>query len=130
MKAIDSPESRGTLFRTKAADTLALDVAENMLLMDELRDLISEPAMLLTQKDLNYPHDRIGEPVVREHIAALLSKSWGLQGEHELAADHVLCTPGASAALHLHAQARLSPGDTVMLPAPYWQMFDRIYQLA
>lgn len=124
----DNPELRGTHFRDQLPKTVALDVAENILLMEELADLLVNPPLPLTRRDLNYPHDSIGEPVVRQEIAALLSKSWDLRAEYELRAEHVLCTPGASAALHLHARARLQAGDCVLVPAPYWQMFDRIYQ--
>jgi len=57
-----------------------------------------------------------------------LSETWRLSGGYSLAADNVLCTPGATAALYAHGKVRLAPGDTVIVPAPYWQMFDRIYQ--
>jgi len=128
MPIVDDPESRGSRLRDHRPTIAALDVAENILLMDALGDLIAEPPMRLTRDDLNYPHDSIGDPGVRSCVAALLSDTWALGGDYALCADHVLCTPGASAALHLHAKARLKEGDTVLVPAPYWQMFDRIYR--
>ncbi len=127
---VDNPEHRGTKFVAQVPKAVALDVAENILLLEELADLLVEPPLRLTREDLNYPHDSIGDAELRGRIAALLSKTCNLVGEHSLSAENVLCTPGASAALLLHAKARLEPGDSVLVPAPYWQMFDRIYQHA
>ncbi len=121
------PESRGSRFREHAPEVIALDVAENLLLVDELAELIAQPPLILGRSDFNYPHNSVGPDEVRDAIAALLSETWNLRGEHGLTGEQVLCTPGASAALHMHARARLQPGDSIIIPSPYWQMFDRIY---
>lgn len=121
-------ELRGKRYREEVPDTVALDVAENILLLDELRDLMVQPAIPLNREDLNYPHNSIGDSTVRTAIASLLSETWALDGERSLGAENVLCTPGATAALHLHGKVRLQRGDSIIVPAPYWQMFDRIYR--
>jgi aspartate/methionine/tyrosine aminotransferase len=122
-------ELRGSRFCEQAPGAIALDVAENVLI-DDLLEAALNGEYKFDRSDFQYAHTSVGSHEVRQGIAALLSDSFGLEGVARLAAEHVLCTPGASAALHLHARARMQPGDIVLLPAPYWQNFERIYRRA
>ena len=107
---------------------LALDVAENLLLADELATLFTDPPLVLEPADLTYPDNSIGDADVRAAIATLWNETCGLSGPFRLAADHVVCTPGASAALYFHGVVRLQPGQSVIIPSPYWNNFERVYK--
>lgn len=121
------PEQRGRRFQSFASAASALDVAENVLLQEELGELLADPPLRFNEQDFKYPHNSVGSDRLREAIASLLTESWGLEDQYRLQGGQVLCTPGASAALFLHARARLRPDDSVLIPSPYWQMFDRVY---
>jgi len=122
-------ELRGVRFCKEAPGTVALDIAENVLIDDLLKDAL-DGEYHFERGDFQYASNSIGSPEIRSDIAALLCESFGLEGATRLSADNVLCTPGASAALYLHARARMQPGEIVLLPAPYWQNFERIYRRA
>ena len=58
----------------------------------------------------------VGLPALVEAIAA----------HRSVAADRIVVTPGATGAWHAVAGALLSPGDEVLVPAPYWPLFPGI----
>ncbi|MGH1347205.1 MAG: pyridoxal phosphate-dependent aminotransferase [Nannocystales bacterium] len=61
-----------------------------------------------------------GFPEVREFLAGRESARYGL----ELNEGHVLMTVGAAGAVNVFFRAILDPGDTVMVPAPYFTEYD------
>lgn len=67
-----------------------------------------------------------GEPALREAIAAKLSGENGVPTTSE----QVLVTNGGKQALYNLFQVLLDPGDTLLLPAPYWLSYPEIAALA
>ncbi len=61
-----------------------------------------------------------GFPEVRAFLAAREAARFGLP----LTADHVIMTVGAAGAVNVFFRAILDPGDTVMVPAPYFSEYD------
>lgn len=80
-------------------------------LLKEIRNLLDAPS-----GDLHRYMPNAGFPDVRERIAASLARSTGLP----FSADHVIMTTGAAGALNVALRALLSPGDEVVLIAPYF----------
>ena len=107
---------------------LELDVAENVLLAAELSTLLTQPPLVLCEEDMKYPHNSIGDDDIRGAIAALWNETCDLSDEYRLTGEHVVCTPGASAALYFHGMTRLLAGQSVIIPSPYWNNFDRVYK--
>ncbi|MCS5705085.1 pyridoxal phosphate-dependent aminotransferase [Synechococcus sp. FGCU-3] len=67
-----------------------------------------------------------GEPALREAIAAKLSQENGVPTTSE----QVLVTNGGKQALYNLFQVLLDPGDTLLLPSPYWLSYPEIAALA
>ena len=67
-----------------------------------------------------------GEPALREAIAAKLSD----ENAVPTSADQVLVTNGGKQALYNLFQVVLDPGDTLLLPSPYWLSYPEIAALA
>ncbi|EDY39597.1 aspartate aminotransferase [Cyanobium sp. PCC 7001] len=67
-----------------------------------------------------------GEPALRDAIAAKLSLENGVPTSRE----QVVVTNGGKQALYNLFQVLLDPGDTVLLPAPYWLSYPEIARLA
>lgn len=99
-----------------------LATAENVLLYDELRDVITD-FRGFSLEDTKYP-GRVKPGnlyTLNERAAAFLSAEYGL--EEPLTADHVMGIGGVSAALESLAFALCKPGEIVIAPAPCWQGF-------
>ena len=67
-----------------------------------------------------------GEPALRDAIAAKLGRENGVASRRE----EILVTNGGKQALYNLFQVLLDPGDTVLLPAPYWLSYPEIARLA
>ena len=67
-----------------------------------------------------------GEPALREAIAAKLTCENGVPTSSE----QVLVTNGGKQALYNLFQVVLDPGDTLLLPSPYWLSYPEIAALA
>jgi aspartate aminotransferase len=80
-------------------------------LLEEIRRIMAAPP-----EDLHRYMPNAGFPDVRKKIAASLARSTGLPIE----ADHVIMTTGAAGALNVALRAILSPGDEVVVIAPYF----------
>ncbi len=80
-------------------------------LLEEMRRLLAA-----SSEDLHRYMPNAGFPDVRKKIAASLTQSTGLPIE----ADHVIMTTGAAGALNVALRAILSPGDEVVVIAPYF----------
>ncbi len=80
-------------------------------LLGEIRKLATDPP-----PDLHRYMPNAGFPDVRKKVADSLARSTGLP----FTADHVLMTTGAAGALNVALRAILSPGDEVVVIAPYF----------
>ena len=80
-------------------------------LLGEIRKLTTDPP-----PDLHRYMPNAGFPDVRKKVADSLARSTGLP----FTADHVLMTTGAAGALNVALRAILSPGDEVVVIAPYF----------
>ncbi len=80
-------------------------------LLEEIRKLASAPP-----GDLHRYMPNAGFPEVRKEVAASLERSTGLPFRGE----HVIMTTGAAGALNVALRAILSPGDEVLVIAPYF----------
>ncbi len=67
-----------------------------------------------------------GEPLLRQAIASKLST----ENQVPTRPEQVLVSNGGKQALYNLFQVLLSPGDEVLLPAPYWLSYPEIAQLA
>ncbi|MEB3199591.1 MAG: pyridoxal phosphate-dependent aminotransferase [Synechococcaceae cyanobacterium] len=67
-----------------------------------------------------------GEPALRQAIATKLT----LENNVPTVSDQVLVTNGGKQALYNLFQVLLDPGDTVLLPAPFWLSYPEIARLA
>ena len=70
--------------------------------------------------------NRDGIPEFKEAIRRKFSRENGL----EYAADEVLATTGAKAAISCAFLATLGPGDEVILPTPFWGAYEDLVRLA
>lgn len=61
-----------------------------------------------------------GWPLVREKVAAMLTREQGQYLQNPFTADHVLMTVGAAGALNIIFKAILDPGDEIITPRPYF----------
>ncbi len=80
-------------------------------LLEQIRGLLAAPP-----EDLHRYMPNAGFPDVRKKIAASLSRSTGLS----FTPDHLIMTTGAAGALNVALRAILSPGDEVVVIAPYF----------
>jgi aspartate aminotransferase len=80
-------------------------------LADEIARLAANPP-----EDLHKYMPNAGFPEVRRAVADSLARSTGLP----FAADHVVMTVGAAGAINVALRALLSPGDEVVVLAPYF----------
>jgi aspartate aminotransferase len=80
-------------------------------LADELARLAADPPA-----DLHKYMPNAGFPEVRRAVADSLARSTGLP----FAADHVVMSVGAAGAINVALRALLSPGDEVVVLAPYF----------
>lgn len=79
--------------------------------LEEIRNLLAAPT-----EDLHRYMPNAGFPDVRNRIADSLVRSTGVP----FSADHVIMTTGAAGALNVALRAILSPGDEVVVIAPYF----------
>jgi len=70
--------------------------------------------------------NRDGIPELKEAVRRKFSRENGL----DYAADEVLATCGAKAAISCAFLATLAPSDEVILPAPYWGAYEDLVRLA
>ncbi|MCA8958494.1 MAG: pyridoxal phosphate-dependent aminotransferase, partial [Planctomycetes bacterium] len=67
-----------------------------------------------------------GTPELRRAAAAWFQREFGLQ----FGSDQVMATAGIKPALHMALSTLVEPGDTVLLPAPYWASYPSLVQIA
>ena len=67
-----------------------------------------------------------GIPELRTAAAAYYNTHYGTQAE----ADHILISNGGKHSLYNALQCLLSPGDHVLIPAPYWVSYPPMVELA
>jgi len=67
-----------------------------------------------------------GTPELRAAGAAWFQSEYGL----DYSAAQVMATAGVKPALHMALMAILEPGDTVLLPAPYWVSYPSLIEIA
>lgn len=67
-----------------------------------------------------------GIPELRDALAA----KYRAQGVDEVTAAQCVVSPGGKYSCHLAIQAVVSPGDEVIIPAPYWVSYPEMVKLA
>lgn len=67
-----------------------------------------------------------GTPELRAAGAAWFQSEYGL----DYTTTQVMATAGVKPALHMALMAILEPGDTVLLPAPYWVSYPSLVEIA
>ncbi|MFI1380254.1 pyridoxal phosphate-dependent aminotransferase [Embleya sp. NPDC020886] len=125
LRRITDPEERLVAYaRIATEDVFNLGIANNVLLFDLLRDNVFAK-VVLTEADAEYASPPYGVPELLGPITAFLRKrfSAGIDPEYD-----VYATAGGSGALESLAFALihggvLTPGDRVLLPAPFWPGF-------
>lgn len=115
---ISDPEQRLSLFSRLNTEVTNLGTAENVIIFD-LFEAIFQDSTSFAVGNTKYAQPFYGEASLREMTASLLSEIF----EHELDPEHLSGVSGASAALECLAFALFSPGDSVLMPTPYWQGF-------
>jgi aspartate/methionine/tyrosine aminotransferase len=113
------PDQRSYLFSLQNPQVINLSTAENVLIFDRIKTVFQNSTSFAIS-DTKYPQPFYGKASVREMTAELLRKTFKLK---ELNAAHISGVSGASAALECLAFALLSPGDSVLMPTPFWQGF-------
>ncbi|TVQ97936.1 MAG: pyridoxal phosphate-dependent aminotransferase [Desulfovibrionales bacterium] len=68
-----------------------------------------------------------GIPALRKTVAAYFA---GISGQDELPAEAIMICNGGKHALYNLFQALLNPGETVLIPAPYWVSYPPMVLLA
>ena len=112
--------------RLQEKERINLHVAENILLVDQLRKALTDDCSLAVE-DLKYQSAH-GPDRFNAALAAFLSRSFGLQGAAAIRGEHVSCFSGVRCALEVAARTLLGRGRGVLMPAPYWQGFEWIYR--
>jgi aspartate/methionine/tyrosine aminotransferase len=123
LQHVSDPEQRSSLFSQANPDVINLAVAENVLIFDRFKKIFQDSTSF-TLANTKYPQFFYGEVSVRQMTANLLSKTF----EHKVEPAHLSGVSGVSAALENLAFALFSPGDTVLVPTPYWQGFKWCFQ--
>ena len=93
-------------------------MAENVLIFDQFQEVFTNSTKF-DVGDTKYPPFFYGDEEVRKWTAELLSKVF----DYKLDINHLSGVSGASAALECIAFALFSPGDSLLIPTPYWQGF-------
>ena len=68
-----------------------------------------------------------GLPELRERLAALYADKKGIKG---ISADNIVVSAGGKFSCYLSLMAVVSPGDEVIIPAPYWVSYPEMVKLA
>ncbi|KAL0089655.1 pyridoxal phosphate-dependent transferase [Phycomyces blakesleeanus] len=97
-----------------------LGVAHNDLLQDKLLEKISS-SLTITRKDLDY-NCAYGSIILRDRVASFVTRQF--KTAEPLVADHVTAFTGAGAAVYYLSVALADPGESIMVIAPYYGMFD------
>lgn len=85
----------------------------------ELAPSVRDGAIAAINRNLNRYTDTVGLLELRQALAAKVSA----ETAQPWSADEIAVTSGAKQALFNAAMALLSPGDEVLIPAPYWTTF-------
>lgn len=117
-------KSSGTAAARIAAKTAA---ASGMDIIDltageiwsDLAPSVRDGAIAAINRNLNRYTDTVGLPELRRALASKISA----ETAQPWSVDEIAVTSGAKQALFNAAMALLTPGDEVLIPAPYWTTF-------
>ncbi|KAI9012121.1 1-aminocyclopropane-1-carboxylate synthase-like protein 1, partial [Phycomyces nitens] len=97
-----------------------LGVAHNGLMQGEVLEKLSS-SLAITHKDLNY-NCAYGSMVLRDRVASLVTRNF--KTINPVYADNIVAFTGAGAAAYYLSIALADPGESIMIIAPYYGMFD------
>lgn len=123
VRHLSDPEQRLSLFRQLNPQVTNLGTAENVLIFDLFESIFQDSSSFAVD-NTKYSQPFYGEESVREMTASLLSETF----QHQLDPNDFSGVSGASAALECLAFALFSPGDTALIPTPYWQGFQWCFE--
>ncbi len=109
--------------RARGADIVALTLGEPDF---DTPEIIRRAACIALEDGYTHYPPVPGLPELREAIAEKLRRDNGL----DYGQQGVLVTAGAKQALANAILALVNPGDEVILPAPYWNAYDILVELA
>lgn len=115
---ISDPEQRLSIFSRLNPEVTNLGTAENVIIFDWFESIFQDSASFAVG-NTKYAQPFYGEASLREMTASLLSEVF----ESDLDPEHISGVSGTSAALECLAFALFSPGESVLMPTPYWQGF-------
>lgn len=102
--------------------SVSLNLAENTLMHNELRDYINTQHLIdPPASNLTYGSGLNGSKPIRASIAKFLTRHF--KPPKPLNSDHILVTNGVSSALEHCAWALANPGDGILLGRPYYRAF-------
>jgi len=87
---------------------------------------IAEAGIRAIQEGFTHYTENMGLPELREKICAKLQRENGLTYTPE----QVLCSNGAKQSIALAIHVLCSPGDEVLIPAPYWVSYPEMVRFA
>jgi len=115
--------ARARALRAEGRDVCSLSAGEPDF---DTPAFIREAAMAALEAGHTRYGPAAGEPVLRQAIASKLSEENGVPTRSE----QVLVTNGGKQALYNLFQVLLDPGDSLLLPSPYWLSYPEIARLA
>jgi len=93
----------------------------------DMPDLVKEAAIKAIESNYSHYAPSAGIPELREEIVAYLKRHYDLDYD---ANKQILVTIGVTEALSVAANALLNPGEKVVIPAPYFSLYDNIIKTA
>ena len=121
--------AKDTVYRTKLIeqaaklhDVIALGLGDPDL--PTPRHIVEAARDAIARGETHYTHPA-GMPKLREAIAELLRRDYGLQ----YSTDETLVTAGTQEAVMLLMLALVNPGDEVLLPSPRFTSYDTAVEL-
>lgn len=93
----------------------------------DMPDLVKEAAIKAIEKNYSHYAPSAGIQELREEIVAYVKRHYGLEYDAD---KQILVTVGVTEALSVAANALLNPGEKVVIPAPYFSLYDNIIKTA
>lgn len=92
-----------------------------------LPDLVKEAAIQAIENNYSHYAPSAGLPELRHEIVGYLKRHYGLDYDAD---KQILVTVGVTEALSVAANALLNPGEKVIIPEPYFSLYDNVIKTA